>query len=104
MKMGKGQTLYVEVQTTLAMKERIEKDAADPEAVFQIEKYVKHPTMGVYLNPAEAERTKLVHSFFCTFRSLYAAKKYAKKYKTILHKSYWAQRFSNETPYLIQID
>ena len=100
--MSKGNPLYVRILATRRYKPIIEKDALDPKAWFKIEKYKKLDTW-MYFDQKKAEETYCIHEFHVTFRSAYAARKYAEKYGYKLHKSYWAGKLGFETAYIIWI-
>ena len=99
--MAKGKPVYVLIRTTLKMKPLVEAEAANPKATFKIVYYEK-ASMWEYLDPKAGE-IPFIHYFYVTFRSMYAAKAFMKKYGGKFRNSYWAKKCNDETPYIMYI-
>lgn len=102
--MAKGKPVYVLIMTNLKMKPFIVNDSEEPDAVFKIEKY--HKLSAWYdQDQKKAEETLLLHHFYVTFRSMYAARAYAKKYGTNLRNiSKWAEKYGGEVSYMMLVE
>ena len=86
---------------TRELATRIKNEASLPKDGYELKKAWRSPSW-MYFDQDKAEQEVYLYNIDATFKSKYAADKFAKRHETSVHKSYWAAKY-NECPYKIYI-